>query len=142
MTKLVIEQPGFGEDFTTAFGTDLEYIDHTKVGHVVPYKLNEYLDKYSVGKPFLSSGDFTVYEVTGMRQITLAKQEETQEEKTEIEEFTVSKRYKDFEALRQCLVDRWVGFFIPSIPPTKVIVSPSLPIDSNLTTTAAGQQRH
>ena len=54
-----------------------DYIDHTKVGHVVPNKPNEYLDKYSVGKPFLSSGDFTVYEVTGMRQIILAKQEET-----------------------------------------------------------------
>lgn len=75
MTKLVIEQPNFGEDFTTAFGIDLEYIDHTKVGYVVPYKPNEYLDTYSVGKPFLSSGDFTVYEVTGMRQIFLTKQE-------------------------------------------------------------------
>lgn len=147
MTKLVIEQPGFGEDFTTAFGTDLEYIDHTKLGYVVPYKPNEYLDKYSVGRPFLSS-DYTVYEVTGMRQIILAKQEDNQEEKSEIEEFNVSKRYKDFEALRQCLVDRWVGFFIPSIPPTKVIVSPSIllcqsTLQSNTThTTAAGQQRH
>jgi len=70
LTKLVIDQPGFGEDFTTAFGTDLEYIDHTKVGQVIPLKPNEYLDKYCVGKPFLTSGDFTVYEVTGVRQIT------------------------------------------------------------------------
>jgi hypothetical protein len=69
---------------------------------------------------------------------------ENEEEKTEIEEFTVAKRYKDFEALRQCLVDRWVGFYIPAIPPTKVIVSVflSFPTHANITATAAGQQRH
>ena len=39
------------------------------------------------------------------------------------EEFYVQKRYNDFQYLRQCLVDRYPGFFIPSIPPTKLIVS-------------------
>ena len=40
-----------------------------------------------------------------------------------IESFSALKRYKDFDALRSTLVERWPGFFIPGIPPTKVIVS-------------------
>lgn len=66
-TRIVDEQPGFGEDFSTAFGTNLDFIDHTKVGEVVPLKPNEYIKRYSVGKPSMAQGGNMVYEVSGVR---------------------------------------------------------------------------
>ena len=35
--------------------------------------------------------------------------------------FQVRKRYSDFYMLRDALRDRWPGYFIPAIPPKKVI---------------------
>ena len=37
--------------------------------------------------------------------------------------FQVSRRYKEFSALRIALVHRWPGCYIPMIPPKKAIVT-------------------
>ena len=61
------QEPGFGEDFSTTFGTDLDFIDHTAVGQIVPLKLNEHLATYKVDKSSKASSGNMVYEVSGMR---------------------------------------------------------------------------
>lgn len=37
--------------------------------------------------------------------------------------FEVPRRYKDFQALRESLVSRWPGCFIPQIPPKQAMVT-------------------
>lgn len=119
--------PEFCSDFNAIFGTDLKFIDHNKIGQVVPLETNEHQSTFKVEKPMKAQGGNMVYEVAGMRMVIIKQpaEQEGGEEKVlhKLELFSVQKRYKDFETLRQVLVERWPGFFIPSIPPTKAIVS-------------------
>lgn len=67
----LVEVPSFGDDFNTAFQTDLDFIDHTIIGAIVPLMPNEYLDTYHVDKPSKAIAGNMVYEVSGTRDIVV-----------------------------------------------------------------------
>ena len=85
-------------------------------GVVEPIPVNPLFEDFSVSTPTKNS-TFISYLVEGKRQW-----DATNEAKPE--SFSVQRRYGDFEQLREMLSERWIGFFIPSIPPKQAIVSP------------------
>ena len=77
------------------------------VGELLKVPVNPRWKEFAVDKPMkMNNGDFVTYEVVGYDMKG---------------DFQVRKRYSDFFLLRKTLRERWPGFYIPAIPPKKVI---------------------
>lgn len=86
---------------------DLGDVLDTDLGELDAPEVNERFREFKVTKPVLKEGTYT-YTVEGY---------------TKDGPFSVSKRYSDFDKLRTLLVLRWPGFYIPSLPEKKAMVS-------------------
>ena len=115
----MIEMPpfGFGDDLDSlarSIEDGMQYIDHTLIGQIVPYVAHEEQTEFKVVSSVITPGNSVVlYEVNGLKK----------SESGEVSKLIVNKRYNDFVALREALIDHWPGFYIPSLPPSKIIVS-------------------
>jgi hypothetical protein len=76
----------------------------TDVGCLAPIPISDKYKEFSVKEP-MKHGTYITYQVQGFIS----------------EPFTCPKRFSDFEWLRECLLDKWIGFFIPAIPPKQAI---------------------
>lgn len=80
----------------------------TDVGELYQIPINERWQEFSVQRPVKESEDYISYEMSGYDAEG---------------QFCIRKRYSDFDQLRRVLCKRWPGFYIPTIPPKKTIVS-------------------
>lgn len=85
----------------------------TDIGSLPPLTINENYKNYSVKKP-MKNGTYISYEVSGLR-IDVSKS--YVEGKSPVDTFVSQKRYSDFTILREMLSERWIGFFVPALPP-------------------------
>ena len=80
-------------------------IMETDVGELMKVPLNPRWKEFSVQKP-MKNQDYITYEIVGYDMKG---------------NFQVRKRYSDFYLLRNALRERWLGYYIPAIPPKKAI---------------------
>ena len=84
---------------------NINYYD-TDVGELFQIPLNSRYQEFSVSEPSKSNGDYITYALKGYN---------------EEGPFDIRKRYSDFLKLRVVLIQRWPGFYMPSLPPKKTI---------------------
>ena len=82
--------------------------------------INERYMQFTVKDP-QRNGTYITYQVTGECINPIEHLRGTKD--ATAEKFVAQKRYADFDCLREMLLDRWIGFFVPSIPPKQAIVS-------------------
>ena len=93
----------------------------TDLGELESYPINERYREFKVSKPMKNATHIT-YEVSGYFA-DLNKSVAIVGNKAPTENFVAQKRYKDFVQIREILLERWPGFFIPAIPPKQTFVS-------------------
>ena len=82
-----------------------------EIGSLPPLSINPKYREFIVQNP-TKNGSYITYNVVGCTN-----------RDSRLEKFNLFKRYGDFEQLRELVTDRWIGFFIPAIPPKQAIVS-------------------